>query len=226
MLFRKVSQRIYNYKRQLYLSYVLKDSNQTTTMNNITPSQQVIEDFFSAFSLHQALQLLDKLLFTACSAPSWPGRFPADAVYFCERIAGLSDAVFAISNEPPVSGTRLQKKKENEVWQLTRYETYCGRHKNSTPWHFFPRSLSQKEFCNPYKAFAGFTRCCTRERWKDILNELLHCALSPHTMQEQDETPGLLIIRLYLHKLIEAAHLFAVRIHSTDADELLPGSHV
>lgn len=180
-------------------------------MNNPSPHLQVIDDFFSAFSLHHALQLLDKLLFTACSGSTWKGRFPADAVYYSERLSGLSEAVFAISEEPPVPGTQIRIEGGAELWLLTRYDTYCGRHKNSTPWHFFPRSLTQKEFCNPYKAMNSFTRCCTKERWNDILKEILHCALSPHNMEERDEEPGLLVIRLQLHKLIEAAHLIAVR---------------
>lgn len=190
-------------------------------MNNYAIDYQVIDDFFTAFSMHHALQLLDKMIFTACSDNVWSGRFPADAVYFSERMTALSDAVFVIADDAALPGVRLQRKQESAVWSLASYETYCGRHKKSTPWHFFPRSLSQKEFCNPYKALGRFTRCCTQTRWNDILKELLHYALSPHNMQEQHEEPGVLRIHRMLHKLIEASHLISVRLAQPQLNESL-----
>lgn len=183
-------------------------------MNHFPKHYYGINDFFSAFSLHHALRLLDKLLFSAAAETSWSGRFPANAVYFAERLTALSQVAFtvnaAIVNLP---GVIIEEKEQSgSLWLLTRYETYCGKHGKSTPWHFFPRSLTQKEFCNPYQPLNSYTEQYTQGEWKQLVNDLLYYALSPHPISELITDINLLEVRLHLHKLIEAAHLIEVRI--------------
>lgn len=173
---------------------------------------QVINNFFDIFSLPSALKLLDKLLHSAASRRIWPGPIPANAVYFVEKLTRLSASAFGITAEKSfLSVVTIDPGEADDLWALTRYETYCGRHRHSTPWHYFPRSLSQHDFCNPYSTLSQFTQYQTEEVWKETLGNLLHFALTPHTILELDENLNLLDIRLQLHKLIEAAHLIGVR---------------
>jgi len=86
-----------------------------------------------------------------------------------------------------------------------------GRHRDSTPWDFFPRHLSHQEFLIPYKALKKVVHYKSREEWKDILKTILQHALSPNSIYEFDDGIDLLKIWLLLHKLIEASHLVCVR---------------
>lgn len=175
-----------------------------------------VHDFFGMFSLQHSLKLLDKMLLASAANTPWSGRFPANAVYFSEKLTSLAAAVFAtIRKENIIPAAILENRKDVSLWQLTRYETYCGHHHASTPWHFFPRSLTQKEFCNPYKALRRFTRYHSAESWQGIIKDLLHAALSPHTITDLDDSISLISVRLHLHKLIEAAHLVHIRISAT-----------
>jgi hypothetical protein len=108
----------------------------------------------------------------------------------------------------------LEKPDADTLWSLTQYEHYCSGHARSTPWHFFPRYLSQKEFVDPYKALKKFTQYRSLAKWKYTLKELLHHALSSTGINEFNGSTGIIHTCILLHKLIEASHLIAIRINA------------
>ncbi|MEI9911758.1 MAG: hypothetical protein WDO71_20180 [Bacteroidota bacterium] len=108
--------------------------------------------------------------------------------------------------------------KDDKHWWLTKYETYCGWHKGDTPWQFFPRHLSQKEFLDPWKALQKIRRYKNVEEWKEQLRDLLHEALSDSVLDNGMSGEEALDTWLLLHKLLEATHLIEVRAIKEDKD--------
>ena len=100
----------------------------------------------------------------------------------------------------------------NEQPSLTAYGQYCGWHYQSDPWFFFPRSLSRREYADPYGVFKQVATRGGRKRWRFRLQELQFHALSTASVNENEDV-DLDALRLYLllSKLIEAAHLIEVR---------------
>jgi len=169
--------------------------------------------FFSAYSMPQAIKQIESATRSAGSGKVWDRRSPADLLYFFEKLEELFGAVFIIiDSRNKKQEAILEENNGEEVWLLTRYETYCGRHRDSTPWDFFPRHLSHQEFLNPYRALKKVMYYKRHEEWKDILKTILQHALSPNSIYEFDDGIDLLKIWLLLHKLIEASHLLQTRI--------------
>ena len=85
---------------------------------------------------------------------------------------------------------------------------YRSHYVSSNEWEEFPRFLSVKEFCNPYKEFRKFFKYQDLHAWVHDLEEIADCALSKYSGEL-----GLEMIAIYSHlvKLTEAAHLINVR---------------
>lgn len=170
---------------------------------------QTIDSFFDSFDLPSSIKLVKKILKTADANKKWKG-IPANPLYFTSRIIDLITAVYALLDEYDIK-EEIKIKNEPSAWTLTAYETYCGWHAGRTPWDFFPRHLSKKEFLNPYEALEKFTSFQTLTQWKYILNDLLAHALSTESIGQFYENESMLSTWLHLNKLLEAAHLLEVR---------------
>jgi hypothetical protein len=85
---------------------------------------------------------------------------------------------------------------------------YRSHYLSSNEWEDFPRFLSVKEFCNPYKVFRKFFKYQDLHAWVHDLEEIADSALSKNSGEL-----GLEMIPTYSHmvKLTEAAHLINVR---------------
>lgn len=173
---------------------------------------QIINAFFDCYCLSNARSIMSRMIKTSDSEKIWTGRSPSDLLFFTEKIEGLMEAVFSIVGRYHYNHEAILEKDENDpLWSLTEYELYCGGHANSTPWDFFPRHLSRKEFLDPYRALEKFTKYHSLGKWKDVFKDLLFHALSPHSLNEFDDGTGILRTYIHLHKLIEASHLIAIR---------------
>ncbi len=173
---------------------------------------KAIDDFFDAYSLAHARYMLAELIQSADAERVWKGKCPANAVYFTQKLQELVAAVFAIMDEGQYPDEIvLDKNSSDQLWMLKNYAVYCGWHRASTPWDFFPRHLTQKEFLNPFRALKKFTRYRSLPAWSDALKELAHHSLSPESIREFEDGTRLLGTWLHLHKLLDAAHLLEVR---------------
>ena len=176
-----------------------------------------ISAFFDCYGLSNARSILCKMIKTADSEISWKSTSPSHLLYFTEKMKELIKAAFSIVNSYDYKNEVILQKQENEhTWSLKEYQHYCSSHVRYTPWHFFPRYLSKKEFLDPYKALEKFTQYQSLAKWKHTLKELLHHALSSVSIHEFNEATGILHIYIHLHKLIEATHLIAIR---SDAEQ-------
>ncbi len=175
----------------------------------------IINAFFDCYGLSQARSLMGRLIRTADSEKKWKGASPSDLLYFSEKTGELIEAVYTITGRydyhPEVI---LDKDLEDKCWSLSEYDMYCGWHLNESPWDFFPRHLSKKEFLNPYRALEKFCGYHRMDKWMDIIKDLLFHALSPHSIDEFDDGTGILRTYIHLNKLVEAAHLVDLRTDS------------
>lgn len=175
---------------------------------------QIISTFFDTYGFYHARSLLGRIIKAAASQKVYKGNCPANVLHYMQKLQQLIEAAFTIIKQNDVrQGVRIKIIDTNKLWSLTNYETYCGYHIHSTPWHFFPRHLSQKEFLDPCMVLQKFTNKRPLKQWKQILKQITEQALSPQAINEMNETINILSIWLHLHKLIEAAHLIHVRTH-------------
>jgi hypothetical protein len=175
----------------------------------------IIYAFFDCYGLSHARSILSKMIKTADAEKIWKGSSPSDVLFFTEKMEELIEAVFAIVGRYDYKSEAVIENIEDEkLWFLSEYQLYCGWHIHSTPWDFFPRHLSKKEFCDPYKALEKFTAYRSHYQWKDVLREFLFHALSPNSISEFDDGTSLLQSYIHLHKLIEATHLIEVRTNT------------
>src|SRR5688572_20573434 len=111
------------------------------------PPYQIIHSFFDSYGLVHARSILTEIIKKADSGKSWNRSASCDVLFFSERINKLIESVYQIGdtfNPPPE--VILDKDRKNDIWLLSDYDNYCGFHLNDTPWDFFPRHLSKKEF--------------------------------------------------------------------------------
>jgi len=172
---------------------------------------QTIDSFFDSFDLPSSIKLLRKTIKTADTEKIWKG-VPANALYFTSRLEDLITAVFELVSQYNYKDeVIINEEKRSAVWSLTAFETYCGWHKGKTPWDFFPRHLSKKEYLNPFIVLDKFTSYKSLSGWKYLLNDLLNHALSIERITDFDTGESLLTTSMHLHKLLEATHLIEVR---------------
>jgi hypothetical protein len=174
---------------------------------------QTIHSFFDCYGLVNARSILKQLIKTADAGKTWRHSSPCSILYFAEKINELIEAVYTIINtSDQLPEIILDRDIDDSCWSLTDYDNYCGWHRNDTPWDFFPRHLSKKEFLDPYKALEKFTRYRNIDQWKEIIKDLEYHALSDISLNEFDDSKSILRIYIHLNKLIEATHLIKVRI--------------
>jgi len=139
-----------------------------------------INAFFDCYGLSNARSILSKMIKTADSERSWKASSPSHLLYFSEKMKELMKVAFSIICFHDYRNEVVLEKEDNDpLWSLTEYQHYCSGHVRYTPWHFFPRYLSRKEFLDPYKALERFTQYQNFTKWKHTFKELLHHALSP-----------------------------------------------
>ncbi|MBL7745308.1 MAG: hypothetical protein JNN00_17670 [Chitinophagaceae bacterium] len=184
-------------------------------MNKAKHGLKVIGDYFSCWSLRQALTILKSAINATATGVLYKGRSPGELVYFIDKTKELLGVAFEMLKENSGREKAVLTKEEMVCClRLSSYHLYCGWHRHEGPWHFFPRHLSRKEFTDPFHAFCKVTAYQNRKEWFAILKDLQQYALSATAYHSLDPELNLTRISQLLHKLIEAAHLIEVRVVS------------
>lgn len=173
-------------------------------------SHRCIHEFFESFTLPFARDYLSSALKASESSQVWNKAAPNDLLYFFESLEGLLTAVYKIVKEGKVIQKVILPKSPNSL-DLTQCHLYCGRYDQLKPWDYFPRTLSVKEYRNPYKVLEKFTYSVTKNEWKEILRYLLSYALGANSLSELSVNLELVRISEDLQKMLEACHLIYVR---------------
>jgi hypothetical protein len=178
----------------------------------MTTPYQTIHSFFDCYGLVYVRSILQELIKKADSEKSWNRSACCDVLFFSEKLSELIEAGYEIADTVNYrSEVALGKDSGKDIWHLTDYNNYCGTHRNDTPWDFFPRHLSKKEFLDPYKALEKFTCFRNIDQWKQTIKDLAYHALSKVQLNEFDDSKSILRTYIHLNKLIEATHLIDIR---------------
>ncbi len=180
----------------------------------MSESYAVIEDFFSALSVSQYRKYILSVLQAANSVKLWKKEEPASLLYFQKKMEDLINTVHILVSKD--KGRKSKKSKAVIDRPVTDEEQidpgyYLNKHRGQLQWEAFPRSLSKKEFLDPFLAFEHFFQYRTLKEWQKDLREIVFYALSPHSCAEDCVDFEFLKINELLQKLVEAAHLIWVR---------------
>lgn len=170
-----------------------------------------IQEFFDSITLPKALEYLNSAIRAAEANEVWEMSSPNDLLNFFESLDSLLGSVYNIvaDDNNIIEKAALSKKHKNP--DLTNYSLYCANYDQLMSWDYFPRSLSTKEFRDPYKALGLFKMIRTKKEWKEILDYIMNGALGKRSLTEAGIYLETFTISEYLHKVIEGCHLIYVR---------------
>ncbi len=174
---------------------------------------RVIEDFFSFASLKTHRKYIYSMLKASYSEEYWRKSDPGSLLFFQEQVEELMKATYLLTLK---KNKTIQKKEARLKIEVPERAidpaVYVGWTEWDAMWEFFPRSLSKKEFINPYMAFEKFFDFKGLNEWLAQFKELINCALSPYGKESALDIDYLQTNNL-LQKLIEASHLIHVRVN-------------
>ena len=189
-------------------------SSQATIRRNekINWYHESIHDFFDSFPLsHARIYLL-----SACKAAEsnhvWNKKPPVDLLFFFESLERLLSAVFAVVKSGKLSSNAVIRKPADTP-DLNLHDLYCASTDGSSAWDCFPRSLSGKEYANPYQVLQKFSERSTKKEWYRILRDILLYALGSTSLSESGINLEMVAISELLLKLLDACHLIDVRVY-------------
>ncbi|MBW0162193.1 MAG: hypothetical protein HYI21_10800 [Sediminibacterium sp. Gen4] len=169
-----------------------------------------IQEFFDSITLPKALEYLTSAIRAAEAMGIWEMSTPNDLLNFFESLDSLFESVYNIVTDDNImEKAALSRKYKNP--DLTNYSLYCANYDQLMSWDYFPRSLSTKEFRDPYKALALFKSIRVKEDWKEILDYIMNGALSKKSLTESGIYLETFTISEQLRKVIEGCHLIYVR---------------
>ena len=171
---------------------------------------QAIHEFFESFTLPFARDYLLSAIRAAESSRIWNKGAPTNLLYFFESLEALLPAVYGIVKSGHKTKSVLLPGSANTT-DISQYHLYCGVYDQHKPWDYFPRSLSAKEYRDPYKALQKFTSRASKKEWKENIRFLLSYALGVSSLSESGVNLELFTIAELLLKMLEACHLIYVR---------------
>jgi hypothetical protein len=183
----------------------------------LTGSYKSIHSFFTFFTLPQARKYLSSAIKAAESETVWDKSTPTDLLAFFEDFDKLVDAVFAVIKEGKKIKEVVLINTEDSI-NPAHTHFYCGSFDHHQPWDYFPRNLSCKEYCNPYKALQKFTAWASKKEWKENLRDILSYALGKGSLSEMGINMELVQMTELLLKMLEASHIINARLHFQKSD--------
>jgi hypothetical protein len=171
-----------------------------------------IHDFFDSFPLsHARIYLL-----SACKAAEsnhiWNKKPPVDLLFFFESLERLLSAVFAVVKSDKFS-LKAVIRKHADTPDLNLHELYRTSTDEFSAWNCFPRSLSGKEYTNPYRVLQKVGERASKKEWNGILRDILHYALGSSSLSELGVNLEMVTISELLLKMLDACHLIDVRLN-------------
>lgn len=166
---------------------------------------QVIAEFFSCASISSHRKTIKDVLISISKNSQYSKDSPGDLLFEFKLIESVINSAYLINQ------TKAESPLEISPAGALNKNLYCGRHSDISEWEDFPRSLSLKEYINPYLVFRQFFKYRKLKEWKKDMEEILEFALAESSYIEGGLTFDVLSIYVHLTKLIEAAHLIDVR---------------
>lgn len=176
--------------------------------NEIQDPYSVIGNYYETYATPRARKYLTTWFEALQENGRWNFDLSANLLYFYERTVQLMEAASLIAQLDNKSKASVLTKEGLDLMDpklfFGYYPTYCA-------WDYFPRSLSKREFINPYRVYKKFFDYKPLAEWRFILRELLHTALSSNAKMDDIGSFNIIKIRKHLHKLLEAGSLIDIR---------------
>ncbi len=177
-----------------------------------------IHKFFDIFGVAHAVAFIESAILAAAGHTVWKQETPASLLFFMECLEALAKAMFIINYE--YTGRKEAILPEDGLPDIYEATHYPGRHYDGDAWNNFPRSLSARQYHDPYKAIRKFCKYKAPPKWKQFFRDVLEYALSNTSIDEGYAMADVLKSRLHLLRMVEAAHLIEVRMHKKE----IPGT--
>jgi hypothetical protein len=172
----------------------------------------IVHEFFDNFGLSGAVENTERILKTAISKKAWKKKAPFDALYFMQKLEQLCSTAFVIDGSYSPKAAAIIEAPETGDPELSSLQNFAGQWVTSG-WEVFPRSLTAKQYHNPYKAIKKFVQYLREPEWKTVLQELTEYALSNGSIMDASYPYNILTLRLRMLQLIEACYLLEVRTY-------------
>ncbi|HMI77170.1 MAG TPA: hypothetical protein VK484_00170 [Ferruginibacter sp.] len=172
-----------------------------------------IHDFFDVYIVSDALQYLQDILKIAAGKKIWKSSCPYSVLHYIVQLDKLSTAAFIIHNNFGQREQAIMNGSQKDPDFTTLLQASIGSKRGDNLWSCFPRSLTLKQFYDPYKSLRKFCEFMSEQNWKKAFSELQEYALSKRDISELYPPHNMIKLQLRLSQLIEACHLLEVRTH-------------
>ena len=175
---------------------------------------ECIRSFFDHFVIEDAVSRLESIIKAAASKKIWKKEAPAQMLLYMQLLGELITAAFEITENCSKREIAIIKNDSEDAAPAPG--DYVSHYRDCNPWSCFPRSLTIKQYRNPYKAIKKFTRYATLLQWKTYMEDCTEYALLDARIDDAMQSYDVLAIRLRLLQLIEACHLLDVRTNANE----------
>jgi hypothetical protein len=187
------------------------------TTDEINDPREVIHEYFNAFDMTDARKRLIRWINSTCKEKPYK-QSASGLLFLYEKTLSLTEAVHLVNQMDNTDRKAIitQNEGEPEINPMMPH-LYCawfGGEPAPAPleaWEAFPRSLTYKEFLNPYLVFGKFFSFLSLGKWRQVLEGLFSMALSRSSFLDDGLDFDILGIKKHLEKLIDAAHLIDIR---------------
>lgn len=181
------------------------------TKRQLNDPHKVFIDFYHFFSPSRIKKFIDRWMKALYKEKSWTKSSPADFLFYYDQIIPLVEASYIISQSDHTKRASILNEDEHTHAQLMNPDLYCLSKNTNESWDYFPRSLTKKEFINPYRVINKFFKNYSLSNWRKKLHNILHIALSSDKLDESGDIVNVYEIKKHLDKLVDASHLIYVR---------------
>ncbi|MCA6440873.1 MAG: hypothetical protein IM584_05045 [Chitinophagaceae bacterium] len=187
-----------------------KSHLESSTTEESDSKYQQVHEFFESFTLPFARYYLLTAIKAAENPTIWDKSAPTDLLHFFEMLDALVSSTYIIAKKKLKIKTAILPKATGSP-DLTQYHLYCSGYDQHSHWDYVPRCLSEKEYCDPYKALRKFTVWDFKQEWQKTLRYILSYALGESSLSELGINLELVKTTELLQKMLEACHLIYVR---------------
>jgi hypothetical protein len=166
---------------------------------------QTIGEYFSYVTIDSFRKKIKGVLIAVEKDQLYRKDGPTDLLYDFKMIESVMNAAYIINQENKKSPFDISPA------DVFNKNLYYGRYSKRTEWDYFPRSLSMKEFIDPYLVFKKFFKTKEIGEWKNVMEKIFEYAITDASFIEGGLDLDALSVYFHLTKLFEAAHLIDVR---------------
>lgn len=188
------------------------DYPQHLSAEEISNPFAVVRSTYMEFDLPILRKCIQRWLKSVYIKKKWKKHGPGNTLYFYEQLIRLVEAASLIRQlDTSNRAANLSEKVNLESESVLDLDLFCSQSQREVSWHFFPRSLTPKQFVNPYLVFDKFFELKSLGEWRDDLHNLLHLSLTAYDPSALGELLDILSIQRRLCQLADATHLINIR---------------